>query len=279
MNPDLAIAQAVVVADAAGPKVLARSDDFPFAWEEAARTAAVRFGRRPTGVACPAALFACPVGRTHVAVVQVADLPGPGQPLGFRFLILARKLYEALGDPFAVSDRFPPDWAARGTLPSPEWPPEPLPRRTVAQIDHVLKTGDSPLLLGGAQALIDGGRLLLESPTPMTDALRGLWQLLPDRTRFELWPATFAFSNELGFHAVAMPEPPVPWPPGYLTADQARDYPEGRYEHAVQFAAEHDDQAELDRLFARRSSRDTLRLALYLLAAAAVVALASKLFH
>ena len=117
MNPDLAIAQAVVVADAAGPKVLARSDDFPFAWEEAARTAVVRFGRRPPGVACPAALFACPVGRTHVAVVQVADLPGPGHPLGFRFLVLARKLYEALGDPFAVADRFPPDWSARGTLP------------------------------------------------------------------------------------------------------------------------------------------------------------------
>src|SRR5581483_8712692 len=199
MNPDLLIAQALVIADAAGPKVAAKSDDVPFAWEEAARTAAVRFGRRPPGVACPAALFACPVGRAHVAVVQVADQPGAPPPLGFRFLVLSRRLYEALGDPFAVADRFPPDWSVRGSLPSLEWPPEPLPPRTVAQIDHVLEIGDSPLLLGGAQALIDGGRLLLESPAPANDALRGLWQLLPDRTRFELWPATFAFSTELGF--------------------------------------------------------------------------------
>ena len=92
---------------------------------------------------------------------------------------------------------------------------------------------------------------------------RGLWQLLPERTRFELWPATLAFSNELGFHAVALPAAPEPWPVGYLTADQARDYPEGRYELALQIAAEAGNQPDLDRLLARRSSRDTLRLAMF----------------
>ncbi len=280
MNPDLLIAQALVIADAAGPKVAAKSDDVPFAWEEAARTAAVRFGRRPPGVACPAAVFACPVGRTHVAVVQVADQPGPpggDPPLGFRFLVLTRKLYEALGDPFAVADKFPPDWSARGDLPPLEWDAGPLPRRTVEQVRAVLKAGDTPLLLGGAQALIDGGRLLVESPAPAGELLRGLWQLLPDRTRFDLWPATFAFSAELGFHALALPAAPEPWPVGYLTADQARDYPEGRYELALQIAAEAGNQPALDRLFARLSSKDTLRLAIYLMIAAAVVALASKL--
>jgi hypothetical protein len=285
MNPDLLIAQALVIADAAGPKVAAKSDDFPFAWEEAARTAAVRFGRRPPGVACPAAVFAGPVGRTHVAVVQVADQdsgaeprrsPPIDPPLGFRFLVLTRKLYEALGDPFAVADKFPPDWSARGDLPPLEWDAGPPPRRTVEQIQGVLKAGDTPLLLGGAQALIDGGRLLVESPAPAGELLRGLWQLLPDRTRIDLWPATFAFSAELGFHAVALPAAPEPWPVGYLTADQARDYPEGRYELALQIAAEAGNQPELDRLFARRSSKDTLRLAIYLMIAAAVVALASK---
>jgi hypothetical protein len=279
MNPDLVIAQALVIADASGPKVVARSDDFPFAWEEAARTAAVRFGRRPPGVACPAALLAVPVGKSHVAVVQVADQPGPpdsNPPLAFRFLVLTRKLYEALGDPFAVADRFPPNWSARGTLPQLEWDAGPLPRRTVEQIQTVLKAGDMPLLLGGAQALIDGGRLMVESPGPATELVRGLWQLLPDRSRFDLWPATFAFSAELGFHAVAMPAAPAPWPVGYLTADQARDYPEGRYELALQTAAEAGDQPELDRLFARRSSKDTLRLAIYLMIAAAVLALVSK---
>jgi hypothetical protein len=279
MPTDLAIAQAVLVADAAGPRVVARSDDFPAAWEDAAATAAVRFGRRPPGVGCPAAVFAVPVGRTHVAVVQVADLaPTPDPPLGFRFLILARKLYEALGDPFAIADRHPPDWSAKGTLPSLEWPPEPLPPRTVASVQHVMKTGDLPLLLGATQALIDGSRLLLVADTPRDDFCRGLWHLLPYRTRCELWPASFAFSAELGFHAVALPAAPDPWPVGYLTDEQARDYPEGRYELALQIAAEAGDQGELTRLFARRSSLDTIRLGLYLLAAAVVLAVASKVF-
>lgn len=281
--PDLRIPQAVVVLDAGGPSVVAKSDAFPFAWEDAAQTAAVRFGRRPPGVRCPAAVFAVPLGRAHVAVVSVTDLPArsgsEGQPpLGFRFLILPRNLYEALGDPFAIADRFPPDWSARGHLPTLEWPPEPLPRRTVEGLQGLLRSAgdDTSLLLGGAQALLDGGRLMLVSAAPADAALRGLWQFLPDRTRCELWPATFAFSNELGFHAVALPGPPAPWPVGYLTADQARDYPEGRYELAVQTAVESGNQPELDRLLARRSSQDTLRLALYMLAAAMLIAVASK---
>ena len=93
----------------------------------------------------------------------------------------------------------------------------------------------------------------------------------------DLWPATFAFSPELGFHAVVLPEAPAPWPAGCLTADQARDYPEGRYELSLQTAAESGNQADLDRLFARRSSADTLRLALYLLAAAVLLTVIMKL--
>jgi hypothetical protein len=281
MALDLSVAQAVVVAGPVGPTVAAKSDDFAPAWEDAALTAAVRFGRRPPGVACPAAVFAVPVGKTHVAVVQVADRSGSDAadpPLAFRFLVLGRKVYEALGDPFAIADRFPPDWSATGTLQTLAWPPEPLPARTVDVVQGVLKGGDGPLLLGAAQALTDGGRLMLVSKEPAGDVLRGLWQLLPDRTRAELWPATFAFSPDLGFHAVVLPDAPEPWPTGYLTADHARDYPEGRYELALQIAVEAGNQAELDRLFARRSSADTLRLALYLLGAAVLLTVIMKLF-
>lgn len=277
MTPDLAIAQAVILTDATGPRVVARSDDFPSAWEDAALIAVVRFGRRPPGVACPEAVFAVPVGRTHVAVVQVADQAANSDPpLGFRFLILARKLYEALGDPFAIADRYPPNWSARGTLPSLEWPPEPLPPRTVASVQHVMKTGDLPLLLGGTQALLDGSRLLLVADAPQNEFGRGLWHLLPYRTRCELWPASFAFANELGFHMVALPAAPAPWPHGYLTDEQARDYPEGRYELALQTATESGDQPELNRLFARRTRLDTVRLVLYLLAGAVILAVVSK---
>lgn len=278
---DLRIAQLLIVLDAAGPSVVAKSADVPTAWEDAAQSTSVRFGRRPPGVRCAAAMFALPWGRGHVAVVSAADLPGStdAPPLSFRFLVLTRALYSVLGDPFAIADRFPPDASARGHLPTLEWPPEPLPARSVDQLQSLLKSAgeDMALLLGGAQALLDGGRLMLVSPLPAEVSLRALWHLLPDRTRCELWPATFAFSDELGFHALAVPVAPMPWPVGYLTADQTRDYPEGRYELALQTAVESGNQAELDRLLARRSSQDTLRLALYMLAAAAVVAVVSKL--
>ena len=58
-------------------------------------------------------------------------------------------------DPFAVAERFPPDWQARGPLERLEWPDEPPPRRLVEATQQVLKNGDSPTLLGGVQALVD----------------------------------------------------------------------------------------------------------------------------
>lgn len=269
--PDLRIAQAVVAVDSRGARIVATSDRIDAA--ECERIA-VLFGQRPTGVMCPLAHFACPFGADHVAVVQVADQPWPR--LAFRFLIFAKDLYRHLGDPFAIADRYPPDWIVSGTLPELAWPMEVLPRRTVPLIQEVLKTADAgkwmDLLLGGTQALVDGGRVFVERSAPDEALLRSLWLLLPDRTRCELWPASFAFSNDLGFHAAALPVLP-PDPNGVLhTEDGLRDYPQGRYELGIQIAAESADQRELDRLFARRTSSDTIRLALLLIAVAVVVA-------
>jgi hypothetical protein len=269
MTPDLRIAQGLLVADARGVRVVAESDGFD--GPEAERVA-VLFGKRPPGVACPLAHFACPFGKGRVAVVQVADRPGPGDPLAFRFLVLGRDLYHHLGDPFAVADRYPPQWDAARTLPAIEWPMEVLPRRTAEQIDGILKHGDSPLLLGSTQALVDGSRLVLQRPAPDEAFFRGLWQLLPDRTRCELWPASFAFALDLPFHAAALPAVPRLDPFRYHDEERARDYPQGRYELYLQIAAEHGDQRELDRLFARRTSDQTIRLGLYMIAGALVVA-------
>jgi hypothetical protein len=187
-----------------------------------------------------------------------ADLAGrpavaQGSEAGFRFLLMSRPLAD-LGDPFAVADRFPPDWQAVGELPPLEWPDEPPPPRTVGELQAVLKAGDGPMLLGATQALIDGSRVRLDRPADV----RAVWALLPHRTRAELRPATFAPDDSLGFHLSA--GPPVK-AAGLLNADQCRDYPEGRYELALQVAVEAGDQGELDRLLARRSSRDTLSLA------------------
>lgn len=268
MTPDLRIQQAVVLADARGVRIVAQTDGFDA--PEAERIA-VLFGARPEGVACPLAHFASPFGAKHVAVVRVEDRPGDA--LGFRFLVLARELYKHLGDPFAISDRYPPDWNATGRLLDLTWPMEVLPERTLEQLDAILKHGDGSLLLGSTQALVDGNRVLLKRTEPAEQFLRELWQLLPDKTRCELWPASFAFSNELGFQAAAGPMQP---PKGTIPEGALRDYPQSSYELNLQIAIESGDRKALRKLLARRTSDETLRLGLYMLAFALVVAAVLK---
>jgi hypothetical protein len=269
MTPDLRVQQAIVVRDARGVRVCARSVGFD---EPEAERVAVLFGDRPDGVACPVAHFACPFGKARVAVVRVEDRPGGA--LGFRFLVLARELYKHLGDPFAVSDRYPSQFDATGPLPDLAWPMEVLPPRTVDQLDAILKDGDGPLLLGAAQALIDGNRVALARGEPAERTLRDLWQLLPDRSRCELWPATFAFAPDLGFSVAAGPGAAVAR--GALPEEAVRDYPQSHYELNLQLAVESKDAAALRKLLARRTSDDTLRLGLYMLAFALVVAAVLK---
>ncbi len=273
---DFSISQALLVAEPNGPMVVAKSADFPFVWEEAAKLTVVRFGTKPADIAVSAELFALPIGKTHVAVVQVIGLPS--DVLGFRFLILGKPLYGALGDPFAIADRYPPDWDARGELPGLAWPAEPLPSRTVTALQELMKAGDGPFLLGSVQALLDGSRIGLKKGESTTAALRTIWQLLPSKTRSELWPATLVFSDELGFHISAMPDPPAKLPPGCLSEEQVKDYREGRYELHLQIAVEGGDQPGVDRLFARRTSSEVLRLALLMVGGLLLIGLGVKIF-
>lgn len=76
-----------------------------------------------------------------------------------------------------------------------------------------------------------------------------------------MWPATFAFSNDQGFHAVAPRDVPAKLPMGYLGEEQVKAYPEGRYELAIQTAFESGSQADLDLPLTGASSQDMLRLA------------------
>src|SRR5262249_31454561 len=106
---------------------------------------------------------------------------------------------------------------------------------------------------------------------PDAKVCRDLWALLPDSTRRQTWLATFAYSTDLGFHLVVLPALPEGGIVGYLTEEQARDYPDSRYERGLQIAVEHNDQRTVDRLLARRTSAETLRLAVWGLVAAAVI--------
>lgn len=277
---DILIEQAIYSnAGPGGYRFQARSRGFTDDWLPEAEKLCSGFGERPADVACPECVFAQPFGKEHVAVVQVADLGADdaGRPgaLGFRLLILPRKAYVGLiGDPFFVASSFPPSWQDKEELPTLSWPAEPLPSRTVEQVQKVLKEGNGPVLLGGVQALVDGCRLVFERPAPATPLLRDLWMLLPSSTRCTLWPASFAFGNSLGFDVLVVPKNNEG--AGYLTEDQSGDYPQGRYELNLQIAAEDGNQRALDSLFARRNSVQTLRLSFILLIVVSIIAVVAR---
>ncbi|MFL5240469.1 MAG: hypothetical protein ACJ8FY_00015 [Gemmataceae bacterium] len=252
-----------------GYRFLARSPGFQEEWLAEAERLCMGFGERPPGVVCPLALFVQPFGKKQVAIVRVADqgADDAGRPgaLAFHLLVLPAGAYHDLGgDPFDLADRIPVIWHGRRELPSLSLPEDLPVRRTVAQIQTVLQRPDGPNLLGGSQALIDGGRLVFERSAPDSELIRGLWMLLPVSSRIRLWPATFAFGNSLAFHALITPRITEEHT-GYIEEDQMGGYPEGRYELGVQAAAESSNQAELDRLFNRPGREQTLRLGLMIL--------------
>jgi hypothetical protein len=310
--PDIVIEQAILLRASGGGRLVARSPGFLDDWQAEAGRLAAGLGDRPGGVACPAAVFAQPLGKEHVAVVQVADQGSDeaGRPaaLGFHFLAVPRQAYERLwGDPFALADRVKPAWQARGSLPALSWPAEPLPPRTVHEVQRVLQrtkgaalpedeeipadwdranvitpeNSESPALLGGTQVLVDGGRLVFERPGPDPGLVRGLWTLLPASTRCRLWPASFAFGNALAFDALVVPTGTRldEGYGGYTNEDQACEYPQGYYELNLQIAAETGNQADLNALFGRRSSAETWRLGLVLLVVFTVLAVAVRLIQ
>ncbi len=267
---DGVIEQAIYGArDSGGPACLARSSGFLDDWRPIAERLCTNFGERPAGVACPGCVFAQPFGDRRVAVVQVAD-QGETGPLGFRLLILPAALYDRLGgDPFSIADQFSPNWMARGELPALE-APGPAPVRTVEEVQQVLNVPNSATLLGGVQALLEGGRLAFERPAPDPRLIRGLWALLPTGRRSGLWPASFAFANANGFDVLVVPRAAGPAFDGYLTEEQASDYPEGAYELRLQTVVEAGDQRRMDDLFAGRTRGRWIRIA-FLLCALAIL--------
>jgi len=280
----ISIEQAIVRGpDGEGCRILARSPGFVDDWLADTEKLCRGFGERPAGVACPACVFAQPFGKRRVAVVQAKDLgiDHAGRPwaLGFHLLVMSRGDYADVGgDPFLVAERFPAPWEIRGELPVLSWPVLAPPRRTVADVQAVLQREDGPNLLGGSQVLVDGGRLVFARPKPDTTLLRDLWTLLPVSTRCRLWPASFAFGNALGFDALVVPHAEGEEYEGYLTEEQAGEYPEGRYELHLQIAAEAEDQHALDTLFARRSRAEVWRYGLILLVVSILAVLISNWF-
>lgn len=303
---EVTIEQALYRRDGAEPaRLLARSPHLEDAWRDEAAGLIAGFGDPLPGSSCPAAVYAHPLGKRHVAVVQVAQRAS--SIFDYHLLVVSEEAYEKLffGDPFELARALAPPWDAPDPLPSRTLPAQPLPRRTVQEVQQVLKRTKaaaleedvdpaseiaheqkvqnalSPALLGGAQILVDGGRVVFERPTPDPDIIPGLWKLLPTSTRCHLWPASFTFSNTLGFDALVMPRVRAEDLQEYMhytREEQAAEYPEGRYERRLQTAAETGDQAELDTLFARRSGKETIRLGITILTILSLLVLGLKFF-
>lgn len=279
------------------PFLAARSPGLLDEWLPPLERLVVGFGIRVSGIACPAAVFAQPLGAAHVAIVQVAD-GAEARSLAYQALVCPRADYERfLGDPFLLAERFPAVWTETGPLGPLTLPRQPLPPPTIDQVQAILRrvkagalqdnedpehpafertaeNSESPGLLGGIQVLVDGGKLVFERTRPDPDLVAGLWTLLPQSTRAHLWPASFAFGNALGFDVVVVPRLHVADFEGYTSEGQAADYPAGQYEVALQVAAETGNQRDLDNLLKRRSGSETFKLGWTLLVVIIVLVLA-----
>jgi hypothetical protein len=277
----------------------ARSPGFLDAWRGEAERIVVGFGPRSGAFPAAGVVFALPLTSGQVAVVRVAGREDGA--LMFHFLAMARPAYERYaGDPFAVARLLPATWEARGELPQLAWPDSPLPARTVTEVREVLRrvkasalaededpeaprferteeNSESPALLGGAQVLVDGGKLVFVRPQGDLALVEGLWTLLPYSTRCKLWPTSFAYSDELGFDVIVLPRSNDGLA-GYTDEEQAALYPQGSYELALQTAAESGDQAALDAVFHRRNSSEMVRLALLLLIGMILLVIGSRWF-
>jgi hypothetical protein len=287
--------------DRQDPRLVAKSSGFDDAWLAEAERLVLGFGDRRGGARCPLAVFARPISAKHVAVVRVKD-ENPEFPTGlrFHFLVVERKAYEAwIRDPFLLAERIEPTWQGSETLPALMIAQEAFSPRTLAQVQAVLRrikaaalgegedpeapdfertmdNSESPALLGGAQILVDGGRLVFERSEGDLRMVAGLWLLLPEATRYRLWPTSFAFSHELEFDVLVVPRLDDVELEGYTIEEQAADYPEGTYELALQQAAETGCQNDLDAVFNRRDSHSTMRLALLVLAVVSGLVLLSQ---
>ena len=248
-------------------KLLGLSPGFQEAFQSEPLRLCDGFGERPAGVACPGVCSRNRWGRSTSRSYR--SRTSRTASWGFTSWS-SRVAYRGLGgDPFfsPVGSRRPGTKQDRCPL---DWSDEAIPARAMEHVCRILQRDDGPNLLGGSQ-----GRWTAAGSCSSACSGDGFaprpWALLPTSTRSELWPASFAFGNALGFHTLVTPRAEGPEFEGYLTDEQAGDYPKAATSWPCSLPPRRATSRELERLFARRSRAETFRLGVMILAASVLL--------
>jgi hypothetical protein len=201
-------------------------------------------------------LFVVFVAKSHVAIGTLE-----GSQCYCR--VVRKATYALYPDPFAIAAALPPKWDRRAFHDDPAWPIATVPRRGVFELQTLLKEKESPLLLGACQALVDGSRIAFDVAETPPDVIADVWKLLPAGIQKRVPFSTNAKPSPM-FEVVRCAAGELP-ATGFLSTEQVLDYPESRYEHELQYAIESGNQPLLDRLFARRTSKEVLALLVFAL--------------
>ncbi len=220
----------------------------------------------------------------QVAIIRVVWPPVHSKQ-SFHFLIMQKSLFNAILNPFEIARKFPAPWHTSHRLETLHWQEEwTSPLRSAAKLQSILKNGNSPWLLGAAQALIEDGKMILYRHQPMNAPIEHLWELLPYSVQQHITFSSLCFKEDLDLNIMVLPvenanntdHPETAAVPGYFSEEQILDFPDGRYEHSLQIAIQSGDQREIDLLFARRNSRQTLKMMILLLLGLALASFLMK---
>ncbi len=174
-------------------------------------------------------------------------------------------------DPFRVARKLKrgPAFCSPGEVSwavNPEWAV--LPK--VSYFQDLLKSADSALLLGGAQALMDGAGVRLDAGHEDREVAERLWNLAPLSVRLERTMVIGDPGNILRADLTAL-SPTTQAQADFWNSQRLGDYPEGKYELALQSAIDQGDELSIERHLHRQSPRQVMLTAAFLLVGMIVI--------
>jgi len=282
----------LIIWDRFGPRSAGRSSTATTAGEEQALQWVARAGTLGTGESTEASPTTAgtrregwgvlPWDRQHRVMIQSREV---GPCTWFWLVVIDHATYREQPDPVAWRAANPwPELPSPGSSGlqtpgtiSPAQAQLTLRRPDADELKQLLAGQEADLVLGAAQALVEGSRFGLVRPAPIPGYCESLAACLPDSIRAEWTFISFAAQPTWACDTFIAAIAPDPWPWPALKEDAIRDYPLGRYEQALRAVLDAGDVAAYNGLMARRSPRQTLQLAAGLVLLALLFAIVNRL--